>query len=152
MTYQKILVPLAYTDERERIFLQALKIAKQEGSILKLFHCIASDIYITPYGTFTKSQLSKLLPQWRKGLKKEKEKVIKWLTEYSQQASSQGITNEWDWKIGDPSFSIVQIAKSWEADLIIMGHRGLTGLSEMILGSVSNYVVHHAPCSVLLVQ
>ena len=44
------------------------------------------------------------------------------------------------------------LAKDWNADLIIMGRRGLTGLSEMFLGSVSNYVVHHASCSVLLIQ
>ncbi|NEO65320.1 MAG: universal stress protein, partial [Moorea sp. SIO4G2] len=36
--------------------------------------------------------------------------------------------------------------------LIVLGRRGLGGLKEMVLGSVSNYVVHHAPCSVLVVQ
>lgn len=33
-----------------------------------------------------------------------------------------------------------------------MGRRGHKGLSEILLGSVSNYVVHHAPCSVLVLQ
>ncbi len=33
-----------------------------------------------------------------------------------------------------------------------MGSRGLKGLKEMFLGSVSNYVTHHAPCSVLIVR
>jgi phage terminase large subunit GpA-like protein len=34
----------------------------------------------------------------------------------------------------------------------MVGHRGRTGLSEFLLGSVSNYVMHHAPCSVLVVN
>ncbi|CCQ49032.1 hypothetical protein CWATWH8502_2292 [Crocosphaera watsonii WH 8502] len=37
-------------------------------------------------------------------------------------------------------------------DVIVMGHRGISGLQEFFLGSVSNYVLHHAPCSVLIVQ
>lgn len=152
MTYHKILVSLARTDQCETILTKAISIAKPESSIIKLFHCIPSEVYITPYGTFTTTELDKLLPQWQQDLETEKEKVIKWLTDYSQQIASQNIHTEWDWKIGDPSFSIVQTAKNWEADLIMIGRRGLTGLSEMFLGSVSNYVVHHAPCSVLLVQ
>ena len=47
---------------------------------------------------------------------------------------------------------ICNAAISWQADLIIMGRRGRTGLSELFLGSVSNYVLHHAPCAVLVVQ
>jgi nucleotide-binding universal stress UspA family protein len=33
-----------------------------------------------------------------------------------------------------------------------LGRRGLTGVAEMFLGSVSNYIVHHVGCSVLVVQ
>ena len=36
--------------------------------------------------------------------------------------------------------------------MIVVGSRGLKGLKEMFLGSVSNYVTHHAPCSVLIVR
>jgi nucleotide-binding universal stress UspA family protein len=44
------------------------------------------------------------------------------------------------------------MAKSWQADLIVLGRRGLKGISEIFLGSVSNYIVHQALCSVLIVQ
>lgn len=152
MTYQKILVPLADTDERERVYTQAVRMAKQENSALKLFHCISSEVYITPYGTFTTAELNTLIPQWQQGIETEKAKVIEWLRDYCQKATAQGVEADWEWKLGDPSTSIIQLAKTWEADLIMMGSRGLTGLSEMFLGSVSNYVVHHATCSVLLIQ
>ncbi|WP_442949349.1 universal stress protein [Nostoc sp.] len=41
---------------------------------------------------------------------------------------------------------------SWGADLIVLGRRGLKGFAELLAGSVSNHVVHHSPCSVLVVQ
>jgi nucleotide-binding universal stress UspA family protein len=44
------------------------------------------------------------------------------------------------------------VARTWNADLIVIGRRGLRGLAEMFLGSVSNHVIHHAHCSVLVVQ
>jgi nucleotide-binding universal stress UspA family protein len=54
--------------------------------------------------------------------------------------------------VGNPGETICAIAQEWKADLIIIGHRGLSGVNELIKGSVSNHVFHHAPCSVLSVQ
>ncbi len=150
--YKKILVALASVEDGQIIFPQALKIAEKNNSILKLFHCIHSEVYFTPYGTFSTSEVTQLIPQWRENLEEEQENVRQWLTEYSQQADSKGIATEWTCLMGNPSSSIIKLAKDWDATLIIMGRRGLSGLSEMLLGSVSNYVVHHAPCSVLLIQ
>jgi len=47
---------------------------------------------------------------------------------------------------------IVDAAESWGADLIIMGSRGLGIWNRLVLGSVSNAVVHHAKCSVEIVR
>lgn len=47
---------------------------------------------------------------------------------------------------------IVDAAKTWGADLILMGSRGRTGLKRALLGSVSEYVVSHATCSVEVVR
>lgn len=53
---------------------------------------------------------------------------------------------------GHPVEAIVRIADWENADLIVMGSRGLHGLKEFFLGSVSQGVLHHAPCSVLIVR
>jgi nucleotide-binding universal stress UspA family protein len=53
---------------------------------------------------------------------------------------------------GDPGHSICESAQNWGADLIVLGRRGRTGFAEAFLGSVSNYVVHHASCSVFVIQ
>jgi nucleotide-binding universal stress UspA family protein len=53
---------------------------------------------------------------------------------------------------GDPRRVIVDEAKSWGADLIIMGACGHTAFERWLVGSVAQSVVTHAPCSVELVR
>lgn len=53
---------------------------------------------------------------------------------------------------GRAAQTIVEKAKEWNADLIVVGSHGYGFWSRTFLGSVSNAVVHHAPCSVLIVR
>lgn len=50
---------------------------------------------------------------------------------------------------GNPGLIICQEARGF--DMIVIGSRGRSPLSELLLGSVGSYVVHHAPCAVLVV-
>jgi nucleotide-binding universal stress UspA family protein len=52
---------------------------------------------------------------------------------------------------GDAADSLISTAKEQDADLIVMGSRGMQG-ARRVLGSVPNKVSHHAPCDVLIVQ
>jgi nucleotide-binding universal stress UspA family protein len=53
---------------------------------------------------------------------------------------------------GDPAYEIIRTAETEGYDLIVVGHRGLSPIKAFLLGSVSNRVVSHAPCSVLVVR
>ena len=53
---------------------------------------------------------------------------------------------------GSPQRVLVEKAAEWGADLIVVGSHGYGFWSRVMLGSVSNSVVHHAPCSVLVVR
>ncbi len=53
---------------------------------------------------------------------------------------------------GDPRSVIVEEARQWGADLIVIGTHGYTGLKRLLLGSVTQSVVSHAPCSVEVVR
>jgi len=53
---------------------------------------------------------------------------------------------------GDPRTEIVDEATDWRADLIVVGSHGRTGLTRLLLGSVAQAVVAHAPCSVEVVR
>lgn len=53
---------------------------------------------------------------------------------------------------GPPRQVIVEEADHWNADLIVMGSRGLGAWNRLLLGSVSSGVIHHAKCSVEIVR
>jgi nucleotide-binding universal stress UspA family protein len=52
----------------------------------------------------------------------------------------------------DPAGKIIEVAKSENADFIVLGHRGLGALSELVAGSVSTKVGHLAPATVITVK
>lgn len=53
-------------------------------------------------------------------------------------------------EFGRPATGIVETAKRWPADLIVMGSHGRGGVQRMLLGSVAEEVMRHAPCPVLI--
>lgn len=53
---------------------------------------------------------------------------------------------------GDPAEMIIEVAKTRDSDVIIMGSRGLGKLAGLLLGSTSQKVVSYAPCPVLIVR
>lgn len=53
---------------------------------------------------------------------------------------------------GDAREAIVRAAAEWPADLVVVGARGLGAFARLVLGSVSEHVVRHAPCAVLIVR
>jgi nucleotide-binding universal stress UspA family protein len=55
-------------------------------------------------------------------------------------------------RMGEVDLEIVALAEELQADLIVMGSRGLGGLRRVLMGSVSDSVVRHAHCPVLVVR
>jgi nucleotide-binding universal stress UspA family protein len=55
-------------------------------------------------------------------------------------------------RVGDPADRIIDEAESEQADLVVMGSRGLNTAQRWLLGSVSTKVVQHAPCNVFVVR
>jgi nucleotide-binding universal stress UspA family protein len=156
MGYQKVLVALDHVSQAA-VFAQGLSEAKENGSLM-LVHALRMDTDI-PTGTFmglgtiadldTYGILKRVQQQ---KIQQEREKSLAWLQSYQQAAIAQGIPTEITCITGQPGSGICELAQSWGADLVVLGRRGHQGITEVVLGSVSNYVMHHAPCSVLIVQ
>jgi nucleotide-binding universal stress UspA family protein len=53
---------------------------------------------------------------------------------------------------GDPADALITVAQDVDADLIVVGSRGMQGARRFVLGSVPNKVSHHSPCSLLIVD
>jgi len=68
-------------------------------------------------------------------------------------ALAQGLTPELILATGaSPADEIVRVAKDQQADLIVIGSRGLAGKTRSFLGSTASQVVTYSPCSVLVVK
>jgi len=66
--------------------------------------------------------------------------------------SDNGVTITSDILFGSPDSRIVETAEEIEADMIVLGSHGYKRWERLLLGSVSNSVVQHAHCSVLIVR
>jgi nucleotide-binding universal stress UspA family protein len=53
---------------------------------------------------------------------------------------------------GDPAEAILEVAEEKDADLIVVGNKGMRGARRFLLGSVPNKISHHAGCSVMIVH
>lgn len=157
--YQKILVAVDYQDPTPEVLATALLLAKTYGSELRIVYSLPRPL--TPYTeTFIYGNLigygagySPDMVALEQQISEEMQAELQaWLGDLVDRAKRHHITAKADYFVGDPGQKICQIAKEEGTDLIVIGRHGRSGLSELLLGSVSNYVVHHAPCSVLVVQ
>jgi nucleotide-binding universal stress UspA family protein len=74
------------------------------------------------------------------------------LSETAAEVKKDGIDVQTFARQGDPADAILDVAEEQNADLIIVGNKGMTGAKRFLLGSVPNKVSHHAPCSVLIIR
>ena len=74
------------------------------------------------------------------------------LAEAAQQVEAAGVPVRTFKRQGEPADVILDVAEEENADLIVVGNKGMTGAKRFLLGSVPNKVSHHAPSSVLIVR
>jgi len=153
MRYSKILVALDRSSQADAVFEQALELAKREEASLMLFHCLPVEaqvgrLHTDLFGTALINYSSEIQSQWEA----EKQVAREWLNRYYHKAIAQGVPTQSAIKLADAGGAIRELAETWGADLVVLGRRGYRGLAEVVLGSVSNNVIHHVPCSVLVVQ
>jgi nucleotide-binding universal stress UspA family protein len=68
------------------------------------------------------------------------------------QAEREGVSIEVHNPEGDPADALISMAGAVDADIMVVGNRGMTGVKRFVLGSVPNKVSHQCPCSLLIVN
>lgn len=163
MSYDRVLAAIDTSSLGEIVFEHALETAQHHKAKLYLLHCVETSMkrssllaaspkgtsksanYFTPYDD---ADLQFAQEKWEVQI----EQANEWLMEYYQLATCQGVLATCETVFGEPGYQICALAKEWQIDVIVMARQGHSGLAELFLGSVSNYVLHHAPCSVLVAQ
>ena len=67
-------------------------------------------------------------------------------------AQQEGVEAEYHSQPGDPADVILEVAHEVDADLVVVGNKGMQGTRRLLLGSVPNRVSHHAASNVLIVH
>ena len=151
----KILIAVDRSQNNKFVFDTAVSLAKNIGADLMLLHILSkkeSEHPIAPTYTYYPIVENMNYETYQQEYAKYVEHGLQFLKNLTEEATAAGVSTEYTQLAGNPGRLICELANNWSADLIIVGSRGLKGIKEMFLGSVSNYVTHHAPCSVLIVR
>ena len=137
--YKKILVPVDGSGHAERACTHAIGLAGAEGEIV-LLHCYG-DLPNLIGGDARDEVVAASEAEGRRYLASCGELCAKANVKY------RGIVHK-----GNPGRIIVQVANEEQCDLIVMGSRGLSDFSGMVMGSVSHRVLEYATLPVLIVK
>jgi nucleotide-binding universal stress UspA family protein len=151
----KILVATTSSESNHHVFEQALMLAKAMGAHLGLLHVTDPD----ETDEDRPSYLDSLEPY----LREDDLDLYCYVGHFEtfepdlfgalvSKATAEGVSTDCIHCFGDPERAISDFAETWNADLVVVGRRGRSGMAEFFLGSVSNYTLHHAPCSVHIVH
>ncbi|MBE9066870.1 universal stress protein [Leptolyngbya cf. ectocarpi LEGE 11479] len=155
---QRILVPVDRSGMAEQTVTAALDLAQLHKAEIRLVHVIDGDEHDMPQKLiFSDSQYmlqynERLLEEYRYDWNKFIDGWWRRLQMQVQELEDEGVDAICDVMQGRTGPRLCEVAKDWKADLIVMGSRGLSGLKELLVGSVSYYVSHRAPCSVLITR
>jgi nucleotide-binding universal stress UspA family protein len=139
MVFSKILVAVDGSESAKKAFEKSIYLAQKCNSKLDLVHVITCELGGDSAAVFDM-------------LDEIKAKAEAMLEEYRVEASKNNVPIKVVIKQGDPAQIIIELSKKNTYDLIIMGTRGRTAFQELLLGSVSLKVMHHAICPVMVVR
>jgi nucleotide-binding universal stress UspA family protein len=153
--FKKILLALGDAGESQEILAAGLTLAEKLEAEILLLHVI-QPMSLTGYsplvgGMFpmvNEAALDLYAKEWRE----YEQRGIEQLQAYAAQAKERGVQVEVSQNFGNSGSMICEVAKNWSADAIVMGRNQKSLLNEIFLGSTSNYVLHHAHCSVMVIQ
>ena len=140
MNISRMLVPIDFSTHSIEAFEFALELAAPSDAEIHLLH-------VFPEALITPPPYGPALPtDYRVEIEKAaKEHFVEWQDEHCP----EGLKLVAHMRRGDPACQIVGLAEELAVDLVFMGTRGLTGVQHLLLGSVAEYVVRHAPCTVV---
>ena len=137
----KILLPIDESTSSEAAISEVESRYQTSGTTVRVLHVVPK--FVPPAATLLEAGGS--LEEARAQVVGRFQKMVEGVKE---RLKAPGLTVESTVQDGDPGKVIVKEAEEWGADLIVMGSHRYGPLKRMMMGSVANYVMDHAPCSV----
>ena len=142
----KILVAIDGSEEATAATQAAMETARAAGSEVHVAYAMQEERYRPHLGP-------EMWEGWEEGLERAKLSARSWVEGEAQRMKGEGaIKVEPHLLIGRPDAAIVWLAEEMSADIVVVGNRGLGAMRRTLIGSVSDSVVRHAHCPVMVVR
>ena len=145
MPLKRILVGTDYSEQADEAMRHALFLARTLGAEIRLVHALTALTVSPPYPAVAASlympQTDEIIRQGQEQLDAEEKK---W--------SDQGVSISSELAIDMPAPGILEAAKKFQAELIVVGTHGRSGVSRFLMGSVAQQVSQRAECDVMVTR
>ena len=147
--FKKILVAVDGSELSYKSVDYALDLAQKYSAQLKIVTVIdaPSDTLVAQASAFAPQSMK----EHEEKLEKDHEQILAKAIQKAQNLTPKVSVSK-EVLEGHPAQKIIETTKQESFDLIVMGSRGLGGIKEFILGSVSDKVADEAPCPVLIIK
>ncbi len=142
---RRILITTDFSDCSKEALQHAIYLARQLDAELYLLHVFEPPVY-------TQSNLPTLHPSVRQWIDDLRMAESRKFDAMAKEVGQEGIKLNPLFKEGTPFITVLQTAEAIQADLIVLGTHGRTGLDRLLMGSVAERVVRQAPCPVFIVR
>lgn len=149
--FEKVLVCVDGSESSMKAADYAVMLAKQSGAEVFALNVIVSQLGYAysagPFGLVTPNTINDIL-------KKSKQEAQKWFDDIGKNAVTNGVKFKTEVVVSPTSTvpAIVDYAERNKVDLIVVGTRGRSGFTKLLLGSVASGVVTYASCPVMVVK
>lgn len=147
--FKKIFLATDGSDFSLKAAAHAVEFAKKNSAQVEIIHVAQ---YLHEPVEYTELSVAIKLKDSQKFIARMKEQGKEVVAKTAKPFIENNLAYESTVEVGDPADVICREAEKKKIDLIIIGTRGISGVSRFLLGSVSSKVVSHAPCSVLVVR
>jgi nucleotide-binding universal stress UspA family protein len=145
LAFANIICPVDCSDVSARGLTAAIRVARASQGKLQILKVVVPDSSFPPkHPLWTEKPASAQLERTNKCRRE--------LDDFLGRFDFEGVTWEQHVLSGDPVHEIVQRARDTQADLIVMGSVGRSGLPFMLMGSTAVKVLRHLPCALLIVK
>jgi universal stress protein A len=140
--FQRILVPIDFSDCSKEALRCAVPLARQFGATLLVLHVVqpsypADPCLVSQYEQFESSLI---------------DSSKNWLEQMVRASVPAEVPSQAVVRTGHPAMEIVRAAAEMRADLIFISTHGHTGIKHVVFGSTAENVVRHSPCPVLTMR
>lgn len=146
-TLSRILAPIDFSPSSRAALEYALFLAARTGAALEVLHVWEPAGYVGP-GSLALLPVAAGQPGWEQTRADVQREVEALIGRSGDRPASLSVRVE----AGQPDDAVISAAKAVQADLIVMGTHGRTGLARLLLGSIAESVLRRATCPVLTVR